>query len=331
MPPRPERLLGLTLVVGCAAVTAWCGGSPTSPSTPTATPPVSAPSAPIVETPPDEPSSNQTPISTTPTTPPAGSAWVNVFGDTGWCGSRVMPQLANLINTLGGDVLLAGDLAYDSGTVDEFRRCFDPDFGRFRSRLWAAPGNHDYQTPGAAGYFSYFGERAGPDRRGFYSVRIASWLVLMLNSNVPMGANSEQIEFVRRELDRSTARCTLAVWHHPFDSSGPNGGHAGQQRMLWDLMYQRNVDVVVTGHDHLYERHAPQDSNQRRDDVRGIRLFVSGGGGAPPYQVARGAVNSERVISTHGLLRLKLDAALYEWEFLNQTGNVLDRGLSICH
>lgn len=331
MPPRPERLLGLMLVVGCAAATAWCGGSPTSPSTPTPTPPVSAPSAPIVETPPGEPPSNQTPISTAPTPPPAGSAWVNVFGDTGWCGSRVMPQLARLINDLGGDVLLAGDLAYDSGTADEFRRCFDPDFGRFRSRIWAAPGNHDYQTPGAAGYFSYFGERAGPDRRGFYSVRIASWLVLMLNSNVPMGANSEQLEFVRNELDRSTARCTLAVWHHPFDSSGPNGGHAGQQRMLWDLMYQRNVDVVVTGHDHLYERHAPQDSSQRPDPVRGIRLFVSGGGGAPPYQRARQAMNSEVMISTHGLLRLKLDAALYEWEFLNHTGNVLDRGLNICH
>lgn len=242
-----------------------------------------------------------------------------------------MGHLATLMKNLGGDILFAGDLAYDNGTLDQFRRCFDPDFGSLRSRFWAAPGNHDYGTAGAAGYFGYFGERAGADRRGYYAMRMGSWLVLMLNSNVPMGPNSAQLEFVRQELDRSTARCTLAVWHHPFDSSGPNGPNASTQRPLWDLLYSRNAEVVVSGHDHLYERHAPQDASQRPDPARGIRLFISGGGGAPPYQRARAAVNSELMISTHGMLRLKLEPALYEWEYLGVSGNVLDRGLNICH
>ena len=241
-----------------------------------------------------------------------------------------MPLLARLLTTLGGDVFLAGDLAYPNGTLAEFRRCFDPDFGQFRSRFWAAPGNHDYVTSGADGYFTYFGERAGPDRRGYYSVRSGSWQVLMLNSNVPTNRNSAQIEWVRQTLQAGPTRCTLAVIHHPFDTSGPNGPHPGQ-RDLWDVMHGLGVDVVVAGHDHLYERHAAQDASQRPDPAKGIRLFIAGTGGAPLYGRARAAANSELLISNHGLFRLKLDPALYEWEFLDVNGRVLDRGLNICH
>ena len=319
---RPRRALGLAFVAGCAVLASWCsGGSPTSPSTP----PTS--SVPPVETPPVNETPQQTPQ---PIPPTAGPTWINVFGDTGWCGSPVMAQLATLLGNLGGEILLAGDLAYDQGTLDEFRRCFDPSFGRFRSRSWAAPGNHDYMTPGAAGYFTYFGERAGPDRTGHYALRLAGWHVLMLNSNVPVARGSVQYEWVRRELTSSPARCTLAVWHHPFDSSGPNGPNA-HLRDLWELLYDNNADVVVSGHDHLYERMAPMNAGMQSDPTRGIRQFISGGGGAPPYQRARAAPRSEVMISTHGLLRLKLDSALYEWEYLAPNGNVLDRGLNICH
>ena len=241
-----------------------------------------------------------------------------------------MAQLARLMEQLGGDILFAGDLAYDSGTMDEFRRCFDPSFGRFRSRFWAVPGNHDYVTAGANGYFSYFGDRAGPARTGYYSLRMAGWQVLMLNSMVPMMRNSPQYAWVQNELTGSSARCTLAVWHHPFDSSGPNGPNP-MQRDLWDLLYQRNVDLVVSAHDHIYERFAPMDASQRSDPARGVRLFISGGGGAPPYQRARQATRSELMVSTNGLLRLKLDNALYEWEYVAANGNVIDRGLNICH
>ena len=128
MRARPPRVIGLVVVIGCGVFTAWCGGS--SPVSPTPTPPVAVVEpTPVVEVP-----VNETPISTNPTPPPVGSTWINVFGDTGWCGSPAMAQLSRLLNDLGGDILLAGDLAYDSGTADEFRRCFDPAFGRFRSR-----------------------------------------------------------------------------------------------------------------------------------------------------------------------------------------------------
>ena len=198
-----------------------------------------------------------------------------------------MTALARLMETLGGDILFAGDLAYDRGTLDEFRRCFDPAYGRLRSRSWAVPGNHEYMTSGATGFFSYFGDRAGPDSTGYYALRIAGWQVLMLNSNVPMTRGSRQYEFVRQQM-QAAPRCTLAVWHHPFDSSGPNGPNPSQ-RDLWELLHNNNADVVVAAHDHLYERHAPMNASGQSDPVRGVRLFISGGGGAPPYQRARAA------------------------------------------
>lgn len=323
-PPTP-RTLGLTLSLGCAITISACGGSASTPASPSAAPaPVaSTPSAPI-EVP------VETPI--VPTTPPPAPVtnWVNVFGDTGWCGAPAMPQLSRLMATLGGDIFLAGDLAYSNGTLGEFQRCFDPDFGRFRSRFWAAPGNHDYQTAGADGFFTYFGDRAGPVRRGYYSVRSSSWQVLMLNSQIPIGRSSLQFEWARAELTANPSRCAMAVIHYPFDSSGPNGPNP-QLRDIWDMMHAQGLDVVVSGHDHLYERHAPQDASGRADPARGIRLFIAGTGGAPPYARARAALHSEVLISSHGMLRLKLEPALYEWEFLDLNGTAVDRGLTVCH
>ncbi len=145
MRARPPRTFGLIFVIGCALAAAWCGGG--TPTSPTTNPPVTT-TPPVVTIPPpeEEVPVNQTPISTTPTSPPAGSTWVNVVGDTGWCGSPVMAALARLMENLGGDILFAGDLAYDRGTLEEFRRCFDPAYARFRTRSWAVPGNHEYMT-----------------------------------------------------------------------------------------------------------------------------------------------------------------------------------------
>ena len=311
----------MLVVAACGVTYMSCGGgSPTSPSGP-----------PVAVAPPIDPPHNQTPV--TPTTPPApggGSTWINVFGDTGWCGSPAMAPLARQLSELGGDIFLAGDIAYPNGSADDFRRCYDPDFGRFRNRVWATPGNHEYVTSNAEAYFTYFGERAGPDRRGYYAIRAEAWQVLMLNSNIPTTRASPQAEWVRQQLQQNPTRCTLAVIHHPIDSSGPNGPNPGQ-RDLWELMYAQGVDVVVAGHDHLYERHAPADPSMRPDEVRGIRLFIVGTGGASPYSRTGAARNSELLISTYGLLRLKLEPALYEWEFRDQNGRTLDSGLNICH
>lgn len=322
----PPRTLGLTLIIGCALATAFCGGGGGSPTPgPTASAVSPSPVSPV------EPTVDTPPVPT-PTPPPitVTTNWVNIVGDTGFCGSPAMAQISRLIADRGGNLLLAGDIAYPSGTVDQYMRCFDPELGRFKSRSWATPGNHEYETPGAAGYFTYFGDRAGPERRGYYAIRESSWQVLMLNSNLPMTRNTPQFEFARLQLTNNPTRCAMAVMHHPFDTSGPNGANP-HQRDLWAMMYGLGLDVVVAGHDHIYERHAPQDASQRADPARGIRLFIAGTGGATPYQRARSARHSELFLSIHGLLRLKLEPALYEWEFLDVNGNVRDRGLNICH
>jgi 3',5'-cyclic AMP phosphodiesterase CpdA len=241
-----------------------------------------------------------------------------------------MAAITRMLTELGGDLYLAGDLAYPNGSLDNYKRCFDPEYGRFRSIFWAVPGNHEYEILGASDYFTYFGDRAGPDRRGYYALRASTWQVLMLNSNLAMGRNTPQYEFVRQQLQTNPARCALAIMHHPFVTSGPNGPHP-LQRDMWELMNGLGLDVVVAGHDHLYERFAPQDANQRADPSKGIRLFIAGSGGAPPYRPVRSAPLSEVVLSTHGLLRLKLEPALYEWEFRDVSGRILDPGLNICH
>ena len=241
-----------------------------------------------------------------------------------------MGQIGRLLDNLAGDVLMLGDLAYMNGSIDEFRRCFDPDFGRLGSRLKALPGNHDYGQPNAEGYFTYFGDRAGQGRRGFYAFNAASWKVLMLNSSVPLGRGSEQYTWIENQLRTEPTRCTLAAVHHPFDSSGQNGPNPWL-RDVFDLLYQNGADVLLAGHDHLYERFAPMDANQRPDPNRGIRQFTAGTGGAPLYSRGRSAASSELVIQSHGVLRLKLEPSLYEWEFLDVAGNAVDRGLTACH
>jgi 3',5'-cyclic AMP phosphodiesterase CpdA len=241
-----------------------------------------------------------------------------------------MPKVARLLDNLPGDILLTGDLAYMNGSAEDFRRCFDPDFGRLGGRLRPTPGNHDYGTANGDGYFSYFGARAGLDRRGFYAFRAASWKVLMLNSSVPVGRNSEQYVWVQRQLQEEPTRCTLVALHHPFDSSGTNGPNPWL-RDMWELLHQHGVELVVASHDHLYERFAPRDADGRADAARGVRQFTAGTGGAPLYNRGRAAANSETLVQAHGVLRLRLDPALYEWEFVDVTGATLDRGLNICH
>jgi len=330
MPSRIRSLLGMALLMGSAMAISQCGGgSPTAPQTAVETVPVAANPSPTPI--PTEPAS-ETPL-TPPVVPPPGNAstFVNVLGDTGWCGSPALGPIAKLFERFDGDILLAGDLAYPSGTMEEFRNCFEPSFGKFKSRMHVSPGNHDYvASVSADSYFTYFGASSGPTRLGYYSFRAAEWTILMLNSNVPIGKTSAQYAFVRQTMQQAPTRCTLALMHHPFDSSGINGP-TPSLRDIWELMYNLGADVVIAGHDHLYERHAPVNTDQRRDDAKGIRQFTVGTGGAPLYSRVRNALNSEVLISNFGVLRMKLDPALYQWEFMDMNGTVMDQGLTVCH
>ena len=251
-------------------------------------------------------------------------------GDVGWCGSPGVAQTARLIDGIPGQVFIPGDVAYMHGSVDDFRRCFDPEWGRFRNRWRPAPGNHEYETPGGSGYYDYFGDAAGPGRQGYYGFRAATWHVLMLNSNAPMTRGSAQYEWVARELQANRTRCTAAMWHHPFASSGPNGS-SGHVRDMWQLMVENGVEFVVSAHDHFYERFAPQNRDYQADPA-GVRQFIAGTGGAPLYRPVQIAPNREVHVEAHGVLKLTLNPTNYEFEFIEaSSGRTIDRAVDSCH
>lgn len=257
------------------------------------------------------------------------TADVIAVGDIGWCGSTGTPATAQLVDSLPGRLLLAGDIAYPNGSAEDFQRCFDPSWGRFRGRWHAAPGNHDYLTPNASAYFQYFGGAAGDDRTGYYTIFVGDWQILMLDSNIPTQRNSPQWEFVRRELELQRRPCALAMWHHPVFTSGQNGPNA-HMREMFALLEASGVDVVVNGHDHVYERFAKQTVEGRPSD-RGIRQFVVGTGGAQLYGFVTTAPNSETRIAQFGVLHLSLQPNGYRWEFVLTSGGLGDSGTDTCH
>jgi hypothetical protein len=214
---------------------------------------------------------------------------------------------------------------------------FDRTWGRFRGRIHPAPGNHEYNTPGASAYFQYFGEDAGPPGRGYYSYEVGAWHVISLNSNFEFGiavdANSAQAAWLQADLSTHPSKCTLAYWHHPLFSSGQNRSYP-RMATLYRILYEANADVVLSAHDHLYERFGPQTAEGAPDPARGIREFVVGTGGVPAnYQFVTSLPNSEKKMSgQNGVLKLILLAESFQWEFITApSGTVADSGQAGCH
>ena len=232
-------------------------------------------------------------------------------------------------------VALAGDIQYENGRAAEFRGSFDRTWGVLRPRLRPAPGNHDYGTPQADAYFSYFGQAAGVRGRGYYSYDVGTWHVIALNSNcnlVPCGAGSPQLRWLKVDLDAHPARCVLAYWHQPRFSSGYHGDYL-PVGAFWKVLHAAGADVVINGHDHDYERFAPQDPAGRRDLRRGIREFVVGTGGRELRAFSRIAPNSERRhAGTFGVLAVELRPRGYTWRFVAEGGRSLrEEGFDACH
>ncbi|MEB0140286.1 MULTISPECIES: metallophosphoesterase family protein [unclassified Undibacterium] len=225
-----------------------------------------------------------------------------------------------------------GDNTYPVGKPEEFSNCYDPTWGRFKQRTLPSPGNHDYAMPKALGYYNYFGELAGPDRRGYYAKHIGNWQIISLNSNLNRQQMQTQLAWLQEELSNNKQRCTLAFWHHPAFSSG---GHGNNELMwpAWKMLVAAKADLVLSGHDHDYERFAPMDGNGERDDVNGLRSFVVGTGGAATTPMFLPKNTTEmRDNSSHGVLRLKLQENSYEWEFLATDGASFgDKGKGVCH
>ena len=257
-------------------------------------------------------------------------------GDVASCDSDGDEATAGLIARRPGTVAVLGDSAYERGADDEYARCYAPSWGRFLARTRPAPGNHEYKTPGAAGYYRYFGKRAGPAGRGWYSYRLGSWLVVSLNSNCSeiggCETDSPQGRWLRTTLAADRTRCTLAYWHDPRFSSGPHGDEEDVEP-LWQLLYAAGADVVLSAHDHTYERFAPQAPDGRLDRARGIRQFIVGTGGNQLYEIGEPKPNSVvRNTSTYGVLRLTLYPTRYEFRFLPiGEGTFTDAGRAPCH
>lgn len=268
------------------------------------------------------------------------SATVLIAGDIASCrgrraGDRVPTRgpdaTAALLDRLSGTILAVGDLAYDNGTAADFADCYEPTWGRHRARTWPVPGNHEYNSKGAAPYFAYWRERLGEPDRKFYGFDLGAWHIVALNSNIDSRRGSAQERWLRADLAATSARCILAFWHHPRFSSGDHGS-IGTSRALFEALYEFGASLVVSGHDHDYERFAPQDPRQRLDPLRGVRQFVVGTGGRPLRKGGSRAANSEVFEdSSHGVLKLDLGAEHYAWQFIPVAGQTFqDSGSAPC-
>jgi acid phosphatase type 7 len=311
--------------------------------------------------PPPAPTATATPRSPTPTptrtptpTPPATSdpvvmaAGDNVCGAESTCATCKQMATSDLIVAAKPQaVLVLGDVQYECGEAADFHSFYSPSWGRVKDRTRPSVGNHEYRTSTdpahdcygnparAQAYFNYFGAAAGEVGKGYYSFDVGAWHLIALNSNCSFaggcGVGSAQEKWLRADLAAHPTACTLAYWHAPLYSSG--GRATTATRALYQALYDANADLVLTGHDHTYERFKPQNANTQLDTLRGIRQFVVGTGGRNLTSWATIAANSEvRNNTTFGVLKLTLHPKSYDWTFVPIAGQSFsDTGTAACH
>jgi calcineurin-like phosphoesterase family protein len=244
---------------------------------------------------------------------------------------------AKLLDKIPGTVFTAGDNAYEEGTAEQFAKCYGPTWGRHRARTKPSVGNHEFHSGGATPYFDYFGAAAGDPQDGFYSYDLAAWHVVVLNSECADvgGCNegSREEKWLRADLQSHPATCTLAYWHKPLFSSGAKHGNDPAMKAFWIDLYHAHTSVVINGHDHDYERFAPQDPGGNADALYGIREFVVGTGGKSHRPFGPPKTNSEiRDDTAYGVLKLVLHPNSYDWQFIPEPGkSFTDSGSASCH
>ncbi len=268
---------------------------------------------------------------------PQPDASMVAVGDIARCPSGHAAITAALVDSLPGTIATLGDTVYDDGTPAEFAGCYAPTWGRHKARTRPAVGNHEYGTPGASGYFGYFGAAAGEPGKGWYSYALGAWHVVALNSNCgEVGgcqAGSAQERWLRTDLAAHPTKCTIAYLHHPAFSSGNLHGGSPSVLPLVRALQDYGAELLLSGHDHDYERFAPQTA-QGVASATGVRQFVVGTGGATLREFApQPAANSQaRIAGVYGVLSLKLRPAAYDWRFVAQPGSsATDSGTSACH
>lgn len=266
-------------------------------------------------------------------------------GDISSCTQENDTVTASLIDEVIADapgqvvVFTAGDNVYEDGTAEEYEQCYGPTWGRHNDRTRPAPGNHEYHFPDADGYFDYFGAAAGEAGKGYYSYDLGEWHIIVLNTSdhcesLLCSAGSPQEQWLRADLAANPADCTLAIWHEPLFSSGRvHGGHR-YVRPFWEALYEFGAEIVLNGHEHNYERFAPQTPAGEANAENGIRQFVVGTGGESHYREGETLIpNSEAANDeTYGVLKLGLHAYGYDWEFIPEVGGSFrDAGTGTCH
>jgi calcineurin-like phosphoesterase family protein len=272
-----------------------------------------------------------TPLATT-------TATLLAAGDISSCGSSGDTATAALIKARSGTVAPLGDNVYENGSPTEYTNCYGPTWGAFKSRSRPTPGNHDYNTAGARGYFGFFGSLAGDPTKGYYSYTLGSWHVVVINSNCTkingqcdQGAPQER--WLRADLAAHPVMCTLAYWHHPLFTSSSVHHDATYMRPIFTDLYNFGAELVLNGDSHHYERFAPQTSAGVADPAKGVREFVVGTGGFSHYGLSSPHKNSQvRNNTTFGVLQLTLRSGGYDWHFLPVAGKTFtDSGSTACH
>ena len=259
-------------------------------------------------------------------------------GDIANCGTDGDEATAALLDTIPGTVFTLGDNVYDDGTATEFMACYGPSWGRepIKSRTRPVPGNHDYNTSGATGYYGYFGAAAGDPAEGYYAYDLGTWRIYVLNSNCGSiggcGAGSAQERWLRADLAANPRTCAIGMWHHPRFSSGQHGNSTATED-LYRALYDANAELVLVGHDHDYERFGPQTASGAADDARGLIQIVVGTGGTTLRQFATLRDNSlVRNADTWGVIRLSLSAESWSFDFVPVAGRTFtDSGSGTCH
>ena len=280
--------------------------------------------------------------SPTPSSPPRATSHVRRTARATTAASARAPPAVNDSRPIcwspGGmqTVLALGDLQYPGGAFSDFQASYDPTWGRVKTITKPVPGNHEYQTANASGYYSYFGSAAGDPAKGYYSFDVGSWHIVALNSNCSSisggcGAGSPQETWLRTDLAAHATTCALAYWHHPRWSSA--GGGTSSMQAIWKAAYDAGVDVVLAGHVHNYERFAPQGATGGLNNSTGVREFVVGTGGANLASASSPIANSQVLQNTtFGVLELSLHATSYDWRFVPEAGKTFtDSGSTACH
>jgi hypothetical protein len=331
--PRTALRAVLVAVIALAfvyAAVAWLGGrdrGPGVPATPTRAATATAATAPTGN-----------PVSSGDRSSPSHVAVLVGAGDIADCSSDGDEATAELLGVLDGTVFTLGDNVYENGTPDEFERCYGPSWGRpsIRNRTRPTPGDHEYNTPNATGYYGYFGHAAGDPATGYYAYDHGTWRIYVLNSNCAAiggcAAGSVQERWLRQDLATNPRLCIAAMWHEPRFSSGFHGSSAVTVD-LWRALYDGNAELVLNGHDHHYERFAPQDPDGAADPDHGLVQFVVGTGGR--FRRGVGPIEPNSVVTdtdTWGILRLSLADDSWTSEFIPVSGGTFtDRSSGTCH